>query len=100
MYNPLADGAPLVASGKHLPPGVAEAAPHSVGLAVKVGNILLDDVEALVASLPSRAELERLSLRERVEACEQLAAGCHIALMQVDDARTVVDLARIEAASR
>lgn len=83
-------------SGGTLHPVVAGAAmhdPHDPALALAVGMMLLDDVEATLATVPSRDEIDRLPDRERTAVLAKLYA----ALCQVDDARTTVAIACAEA---
>ena len=97
MSNPPAGGRKLLASNERIDPILAAGAPHDPVLAIRVGHILLDDVEALVASLPTRAVLDRLPPGRRVVEAQTVCDALDRATWQLDDAATLVHVAIAEA---
>ena len=66
-------------------------------LAIECGHILLDDVEAMIATLPTRAVIDRLPPRQRVVEAQAVCDSLDRCRWQIDDAPTLVYCAIAEA---
>ena len=89
-------GRQLLWSQRRIRPLVAAAAPRDPMLAIQVGHVMLDDIEAMVAALDAE-DLTRLGPVERVVRCRERLAMCESALSVIHDARTLVEVACAEA---
>ena len=99
MSNPPPGGRkPLAATSRPIDPMLAAAAPHDPMLAIQCGHLLVDDVEAMVESLPTRAAIDRLPPRQRVVEAQAVCDALDRCRWQIDDARTIVYCAIAEAA--
>ena len=96
-HRPAGGRKPLATGSPKIDPLLASASPHDPVLAIRVGHLLLDDCEALLASLPSRAVIDRLPPRRRVVEAQAVVDALHRCRFQIDDARTLVYCAIAEA---
>ena len=86
-------GRRMLASNRRINPLVASLAPHDPRLAEQVAGVMLDDIEALLHTVPSKDEQARLPVTEQRMVFDLLQKAQY----QLEDARLLVETAREEA---